>query len=84
MVMAFLTANASASHSSIKNIFFKNEGQQPTWSFKDRGTVACIQPAISLGYKRRGGVESPTPFASHATNPIPGIAEALSAVATVT
>jgi len=84
MVMAFLTANASAPHSSIKNIFFKNEGQKATWSFKDRRTVACIQPAISLRYKRRGEGFTPTPFASHATNPISGIAEALSAVATAT
>ena len=44
-----------ASELSIKNIFFKNESQKPTWSFKGRGTITGIQQAISLGYKRRGG-----------------------------
>ena len=75
---------SSAPHSSIKNIFFKDESQQPTWSFKGSGTVTGIQQAISLEYKRRGEGFAPTPFASHATTPISGIAEALSAVATVT
>ena len=76
----------SAPHSSIRNIFFKNEGQKPTWSSKGRGTVADIQQAITISprYKRRGEEFAPTPFAFHATNPISGIAEALSAVAIAT
>ena len=41
-----------------------------------------IQQAISPGYKRRGEGLAPTPFASYATKPLSGIAEALSAVAT--
>jgi len=39
---------------------------------------------LARDIKERGGGFTPTPFASHATNPISGIAEALSAVATAT
>ncbi len=36
----------------IRDIYFKNEGQNPTGSFKDRGMAVAITRAMELGVKK--------------------------------
>jgi threonine synthase len=39
-------------------VFAKNEAQNPTGSFKDRGTVVAVQKARELGYNRIGTIST--------------------------
>jgi threonine synthase len=55
---SLLRSNRIGEQIGIKNLLFKNETQNPTWTFKDRGTALSLQNAFSLGYRRIGTLSS--------------------------
>ncbi|TET85058.1 MAG: threonine synthase [Desulfobacteraceae bacterium] len=55
---SLLRSNRINEKIGLRDLFFKNETQNPTWTFKDRGTAFSIQNASSLGYRRFGTLSS--------------------------
>ena len=55
---ALLRSVFTAEILGLGELYFKNETQNPTWTFKDRGTACSVQNAFSLGYRRFGTLSS--------------------------
>ena len=61
-----LSSPRLAAELGVRDIYFKNETQNPTWSFKDGGTASALGHAAALGYQRIGAVSTGNMAASTA------------------
>ena len=55
---SLLRSRQVASEIGLAHLFFKNETENPTWTFKDRGTACSVQHAAALGFERFGTLSS--------------------------
>ncbi|MBN1829878.1 MAG: threonine synthase [Deltaproteobacteria bacterium] len=51
-------AHPLAARFHVGRLFLKDESRNPTWSFKDRGTVTALAHAVALGYGTIGTVST--------------------------
>jgi threonine synthase len=62
----FLKLDRAGRSLGLKGLYAKNEAQNPTGSFKDRGTAVAVQKAAALGMRRIGTVSTGNMAASTA------------------